>query len=44
MEDRARIDRKDCVRCFCCHEICPYDAIDIKRTALGTILEKLRLI
>lgn len=23
----ARIDRKKCIECFCCHEVCPHNAI-----------------
>jgi uncharacterized protein (DUF362 family)/Pyruvate/2-oxoacid:ferredoxin oxidoreductase delta subunit len=28
---KPRIDYNQCIRCFCCHELCNYDAIDIKR-------------
>jgi uncharacterized protein (DUF362 family)/Pyruvate/2-oxoacid:ferredoxin oxidoreductase delta subunit len=27
-----------CIRCFCCHELCPQGAISIRRTLLGRIL------
>ena len=30
-EGRARILPKRCIRCFCCHEICPVGAIGTKR-------------
>jgi len=26
----ADINLKDCIRCYCCHELCPHKAIDIK--------------
>ena len=26
---RAIIDRSKCIKCYCCHELCPYKAIDI---------------
>jgi uncharacterized protein (DUF362 family)/Pyruvate/2-oxoacid:ferredoxin oxidoreductase delta subunit len=25
------VDLDKCIRCFCCHELCDYDAVDIKR-------------
>lgn len=25
------IDLDNCIRCFCCHELCPKKAVDIKR-------------
>ncbi|MCX7710903.1 MAG: DUF362 domain-containing protein [Clostridia bacterium] len=25
------VDLNKCIRCFCCHELCNYDAVDIKR-------------
>ena len=27
---KADINLKDCIRCYCCHELCPHKAIDIK--------------
>ena len=27
---RIHICRRKCIRCYCCHEMCPFDAIDIK--------------
>ena len=30
IDTTAYIDDKKCIRCFCCHEVCPYLAIDIK--------------
>ncbi|HDJ27744.1 MAG TPA: 4Fe-4S dicluster domain-containing protein, partial [Proteobacteria bacterium] len=29
--DRSvRIDYKACIRCYCCHELCPYGAVQAK--------------
>ncbi len=36
-----KIDYKNCISCFCCQEVCPYNAIEIKRGVLGEILRKL---
>ena len=30
----AKIDRSDCIRCFCCQELCPIGAVDIKQNFL----------
>jgi len=33
-EGKARhvhIDYNRCIRCFCCHEVCPVNAIDITK-------------
>ena len=26
----ARIDPKNCIRCYCCHEMCRFDAVDLQ--------------
>ncbi|MBF7096021.1 DUF362 domain-containing protein [Alkalibacter mobilis] len=31
-------DRKTCIRCFCCQELCPVGALEIGETFLGKIL------
>ena len=28
---KAQIDYKDCIKCYCCHEMCSYKAIDFTR-------------
>lgn len=38
---KARIDRRRCIRCMCCHEVCRFDAIALKRSALGELLRPL---
>ena len=37
---KAVIDRKKCVRCFCCQEFCPKGAMKVGRTALSKLLVK----
>jgi len=37
----AFIHKEKCIRCFCCHEICKFGAIDIKKSMLSKMLEKL---
>ena len=34
------IDRKKCIRCFCCQEFCPKGAMKVKRTAIARLLNK----
>ena len=29
-KDRARIDMSRCIRCFCCHELCPQGAVCVR--------------
>ena len=33
-----RIDKKECISCFCCQEICPEGAISVKSSKLAEIL------
>jgi len=37
----AFIHNDKCIRCFCCHEICKYGAIDIKKGVVSRVLGKL---
>lgn len=34
----ARIDKKICIHCLCCHEVCRYQAIKLKQRPLGKIM------
>ena len=34
----AVMDAAICIRCYCCHELCPENAIDLKRGNLGRLL------
>lgn len=38
---RMVIDRRKCISCFCCHELCGSDAISIKQPLAGRFLSKL---
>lgn len=35
---KAEIDTDTCIRCFCCHELCPESAIGIKRHLLHSLV------
>jgi len=39
--DRARIDAAGCIYCYCCHELCPEQAIDLRRPVVSRILTHL---
>ncbi len=36
---KVEIDKKDCISCFCCHELCEYDAIRLERSWLVRLLK-----
>lgn len=36
----AVIDRKTCIRCFCCQEFCPTGAMKVKRTAVARMIAR----
>ncbi|MFA4959281.1 MAG: 4Fe-4S binding protein [Candidatus Cloacimonas sp.] len=29
--------REQCIKCLCCHELCPYQAIDIKKSFIAKL-------
>lgn len=35
---KATFDLTNCIRCYCCHEMCQYDAIDLKRSLAGKVI------
>jgi len=35
---KAYIRRKDCIRCYCCQELCPFDAVKLKKPLLYRIM------
>ena len=37
-EDCVEADLDECIRCFCCQELCPRQAVDIHRPFLGRLL------
>jgi len=39
IDDRyCQIDEKGCIRCYCCHEMCPNDAIELRKNILYRII------
>lgn len=39
--ERARLKLKDCIRCYCCQEICPHDAVELKEGFLLKLAARL---
>jgi uncharacterized protein (DUF362 family)/Pyruvate/2-oxoacid:ferredoxin oxidoreductase delta subunit len=37
----VKIDLEPCIRCFCCHEVCPRGAIEVARSRLLRVLNRL---
>ena len=37
---KAKIGYAKCIRCFCCHEMCPVRAIDIRSVPVFRFLSK----
>jgi uncharacterized protein (DUF362 family)/Pyruvate/2-oxoacid:ferredoxin oxidoreductase delta subunit len=40
VKGKARFKYGDCIRCYCCHEMCPHDAIALRHSAGGHLLAK----
>ncbi|MDO5844033.1 MAG: DUF362 domain-containing protein [Methanocorpusculum sp.] len=38
VQGKATFDLTNCIRCYCCHEMCQYDAIELKRSLTGKII------
>ena len=36
---RPYVNLKGCLRCYCCHELCPFKAVEIRTPPLGRVLE-----
>ncbi|MCM1042870.1 MAG: DUF362 domain-containing protein [Corallococcus sp.] len=34
IDKTAKVDQSKCIRCFCCQELCPFDAVKLKRPLL----------
>ncbi|MEJ6949676.1 DUF362 domain-containing protein [Natronospora cellulosivora (SeqCode)] len=39
-DKKAEVELAGCIRCFCCQELCQYEAVKIKRPLLGKLLTK----
>jgi len=42
VDGRARMDLSACIRCYCCHELCPELAIELRRPLLGRLVDGTR--
>ena len=42
-QQAPQYEYKHCIRCYCCQETCPYEAINIKTPLLGRLLDKVKL-
>ena len=40
VDKKAKIDRRKCVRCFCCQEFCPTGAMKVKRSLVARLAAK----
>lgn len=38
IDGRAITDLRDCVHCYCCHELCPERAVELHHTLLGRLV------
>jgi len=37
IDKRAVMDRGTCIRCYCCHELCPETAVELRKPLLGRL-------
>jgi uncharacterized Fe-S center protein len=35
---KAHMDTARCIRCYCCHELCPHLAVELYKPWLGRVL------
>jgi uncharacterized protein (DUF362 family)/NAD-dependent dihydropyrimidine dehydrogenase PreA subunit len=40
VDRRARTDLKRCIRCYCCHELCPEDAVELHQPLLARLVNR----
>jgi len=38
----AGVDEHTCIRCYCCHEVCPERAIDLETPWLARLMTRIR--
>ncbi|MFP3896938.1 MAG: DUF362 domain-containing protein [Anaerolineales bacterium] len=38
VDGKAHMDPQTCIRCYCCHELCPQLAVELRRPLLGRLL------
>ena len=41
VDGAARVDLSKCIRCYCCHELCEHDAIELKRPLLMRLVNRI---
>lgn len=41
VKGKARIKHRDCIRCYCCHEMCTQNAIELERSLGGRMMVRL---
>ncbi len=39
-DKRAHTDRNRCIRCYCCHELCPEDAVELHHPLLAGLVDR----
>lgn len=47
MDQKAKVAKVDdalCIRCYCCHEVCPSAAIDLEFTGMARLLDKIGIV
>jgi len=38
VDGKARMDTHKCIHCYCCHELCPNQAVELRRPFLGRLV------
>ena len=41
VDNKPRIGYKNCIKCYCCHEMCDSHAISLERSLTGKVLARL---
>ncbi len=41
IDEKAVVDDDKCIRCYCCHELCPEAAIALKQSLLARVFQRL---
>jgi MinD superfamily P-loop ATPase len=40
LDDYPKVDLDLCIRCYCCQELCSFEAVDVKKPFLGKLFFK----
>ncbi|MBR2986061.1 MAG: 4Fe-4S binding protein, partial [Clostridia bacterium] len=38
VDKKAKLKQSKCIRCYCCQELCPFDAVQLKKTFMYRVL------